>query len=82
MIFGVFMILIMSGGFCTDIDLNLQATEAILYSNNQVVLKFKIGGGVGEKELEYIGIPTDWIPNKHDLVISNFTLGVNQEWSF
>ena len=32
----------------TEIKLNLQQTEAVLYTNNQVVLKFKCEGCVGE----------------------------------
>lgn len=68
--------------FNQKLTLDLKTTEAILYTNDLVVLKFKCEGGVGEKKFEFTGIPSNWRINKNDLVIYNYTVGDKQEWSF
>ena len=66
----------------SKLSLDLQQTDAVLYSNNEVVLKFKCTGGNGIYNFSFFGIPKDWKISKNDLVITSFSTVGSQEWSF
>ena len=66
----------------SELGLNLQATDATLYTNNKILLKFKVEGATSTYNVKFKGIPTNWDNYKNDLVISNVTQQSVSNWTF
>lgn len=81
-IFSLALLLIVSGSAVGSLKINLEATDALLYSNNTIVLTFVGQGGRAPYTFSYLGIPLDWNTYGDSLHISGFSPNTNRAWSF
>ena len=65
-----------------NISVDLNSTQASLYTNNKIVLNFIVRNGTPPYKISYLGIPLEWNAVNNDLVISNFSLNTLQRWTF
>ena len=65
-----------------NIAVDLNSTQASLYTNNKIVLKFMPANGSPPYKISYLGIPLEWKAVNSDLVISDFSLNTLQRWIF
>lgn len=68
-------------GTC-QIQIDLNSTNATLYANKNLILNFKVFGGIGPYFFKYTSIPRDWRLLKNDLAIPDFSQIIKSGWTF
>lgn len=68
-------------GTC-QIQIDLNSTNATLYANKNLILNFKVFGGIAPYFIKYTSIPRDWRLVKNDLAIPDFSQIIKSGWTF
>ena len=66
----------------SQIQIDLNSTNATLYANKNLILNFKVFGGIAPYFIKYTSIPRDWRLVKNDLAIPDFSQIVKSGWTF